>query len=325
MQTLVQDVRYAIRQLLHAPGFALTAVVTLAIGIGANTAIFTLVHGVLLKSLPVADPGQLYKLGDEYNCCIEGDLQKNWSMFTYPFYLEARDGTPSFEQLAAAQTNRPLFSVRRAGSNAADSLNGEFVSGNYFGTLGVNAFAGRTIVPADDQANASVVAIMSYRTWQLRYGGDPSIVGAAVTMNGIPATIVGIAPAGFFGDRLEPNPPSLWMPLALEPRFANENSLLRSRSSAWLYVFGRLRRDANPQQVSSQLTAELRQYLLTPGNASTHQNLNLIDQQQIRLAPGGGGINMMKDDFEQGLMLLTTASAVVLIIACSRRSASSPR
>src|SRR5258708_6395907 len=87
MQTLVQDIRYALRQLRNAPGFTLTAFLTLAIGIGANTAIFTLVHGVLLKSLPVADPGRLYKFGDEYNCCIEGDLQNNWSMFAYPFYL----------------------------------------------------------------------------------------------------------------------------------------------------------------------------------------------------------------------------------------------
>ena len=116
MQTLVQDIRYAMRQLRKSPGFTITALLTLAIGIGANTAIFTLVHGVLLKSLPVSNPSQLYKLGDEYNCCVEGDLQDNWSMFAYDFYEYARDHTPAFEQLAAAQTNRPDLTVRRAGS-----------------------------------------------------------------------------------------------------------------------------------------------------------------------------------------------------------------
>jgi len=162
MQTLVQDIRYAMRQLRKSPGFTITALLTLAIGIGANTAIFTLVHGVLLKSLPVSNPSQLYKLGDEYNCCVEGDLQDNWSMFAYDFYEYARDHTPAFVQLAAAQTNRPDLTVRRAGSNApADSLEGEFVSGNYFATLGVPAYAGRTIAPCVLQ-----------RTSQQSPGGD---------------------------------------------------------------------------------------------------------------------------------------------------------
>ncbi|MGE5243160.1 MAG: ABC transporter permease [Betaproteobacteria bacterium] len=318
MSTLAQDVRYAFRQLRNAPGFAITALLMLAIGIGANTAIFTLVHGVLLRSLPVARPDQLYKLGDEYNCCVEGDLQNNWTMFSYPFYELARDHTQAFEQLAAAQTNRPSLSVRRAGSDAAaEALNGEFVSGNYFATLGVGAFAGRTVSPEDDRSGAPAVAVISYRSWQERYGGDRSILGAPVVVNGVPVTVIGVAPPAFFGDRLETDPPDFWMPLALEPVFTRERSLLRSTSSAWLYVFGRLRSGARPAQVAAQLTTELRQYLLTPGNASIHQNLKQIDKQQIRLAPGGGGINAMKDDYERGLLLLLAASAAVLLIACA--------
>jgi len=318
MRDLAQDVRYAFRQLRHSPGFTATALLTLAIGIGANTAIFTLVHGVLLQSLPVRDPGQLYKLGDEYNCCVQSGLQDNWSMFSYPFYVAARDHTPAFESLAAAQTNRPRLSVRAAGSNApAESLNGEFVSGNYFTTLGVAAFAGRTIVPDDDRPGAAAVAVVSYRAWQERFGGDRAILGAPMTMNGIPVTIVGVTPPAFFGDRLESDPPGAWLALNQEPAFARENTLLRFTATAWLYVFGRLRAGVEPSQVSAQLTTELRQFYLTPGNASAHQDLAKIDKQQIRVVPGGGGINAMKDDYERGLLLLMAVSAALLLIACA--------
>ncbi|MBV9075336.1 MAG: ABC transporter permease [Acidobacteria bacterium] len=318
MQTVTQDIRYALRQLRQSPGFTITALITLAIGIGANTAIFTLVHGVLLKNLPVANPAQLYKLGDEYNCCVEGDLQNNWSMFAYPFYQYARDHTPSFEQLAAAQTNRPDLSVRRLDSTTpAQALSGEFVSGNYFSTLGVNAYSGRTLSAEDDKAGSAPVAVISYRTWQQKFGLDRSIMGAPVVMSGHPVTIVGIAPPAFFGDRLESDPPDFWLPLALEPDFSRENSLLHQTSAGWLYLIGRLRADAVPSQVAAQLTTELRQYLLTPGNASTHQDLKQIDKQVIHLAPGGAGINSMKDSYEQGLILLLAASAAILIIACA--------
>lgn len=318
MHTLLQDIRYAFRQLRQSPGFTVTALITLAIGIGANTAIFTLVHGVLLKNLPVANPAQLYKFGTEYDCCVEGDLQGNWSMFSYPFYEYARDHTPAFEQLAAAQTNRPDLSVRRTDSTAAaESLEGEFVSGNYFSTLGLNAYAGRVLTPDDDKTGSAPVLVISYRAWQQKYGLDRSIVGAPVMINGTPMTIVGVAPPAFFGDRLESNPPDFWLPLSLEPVIAHENTLLRQTSAGWLYLIGRLRPDAQPEQVSAQLTTELRQYFLAPGNASTHQDLKKIDKQFIHLSPGGGGINSMKDEYEQGLVLLLGASAAILIIACA--------
>jgi predicted permease len=318
MQTLLQDIRYALRQLRKSPGFTATALVTLALGIGANTAVFTLVHGVLLRTLPFSNPGQLYVLGDEYNCCVEGDLQGNWSMFAYPFYEQARDHTPAFEQLAASQTNRPDFSVRIMGKNSpAESFEGELVSGNYFSTLGIPAYVGRMLAPDDDRAGAPPVAVMSYRAWQQKYAFDRSILGAAMMINGIPMTLVGVAPPGFFGERLESNPPDFWLPLSVEPTLARENSLLRQTSAGWLYMIGRLRPGAQPSQVQAQLTSELRQYLLTPGNASSHQDLKQIDKQVIHLAPGGGGVNAMKEDYQKGLLLLLSASGVILVIACA--------
>ena len=234
LPSVVQDVRYAIRQLRRSPGFTATALVTLAIGIGANTAVFTLVHAVLLKALPVAHAGELYRFGDEYRCCTEDGLQDNWRMFPYPFYVEIRDNMPAFDELAAMETLRPNLSLRRgSGSGTAEPFAGEFVSGNYFTTLGVTAWAGRLIAPADDRRGAGPIAVASYRAWQ-KYGFDASLVGEPVTINGISVTVVGAAPPAFFGDRLDSHPSDFWMPLALEPAFMRESSLLESPSAGWL-------------------------------------------------------------------------------------------
>lgn len=142
MDTLFQDLRYALSQLRKAPGFTVTAVITLALGIGATTAIFTLVHGILLRSLPVADPAQLYRIGDTDDCCVNGGFvgdNGDFDIFSYELYQHLKDSAPEFERLAAIQAGQGGFSVRR-GNALAKSLQGEFVSGNYFSTLGLGAF-----------------------------------------------------------------------------------------------------------------------------------------------------------------------------------------
>src|SRR5579885_3639002 len=147
MEQLLQDLRYVFRRLRNAPGFTLTAVITLALGIGANTAIFTLVQGILLRSLPVSDPARLYRVGDTDNCCVNGGFQGengDFDIFSYDLYLHLRNSAPEFEQLAAVQAGRPQFSVRR-GNALGKSLHGEFVSGNFFSMLGVGAFFGRPL------------------------------------------------------------------------------------------------------------------------------------------------------------------------------------
>ncbi len=301
----------------RSPGFTATALVTLAIGIGANTAIFTLVHAVLLKSLPVAHAGQLYKLGDDYGCCPTENIQGSWTRFSYPFYLQTRDGMPPFEELAAMDTLRSNLGVRRGSSTGvAEPFTGEFVSGNYFTTLGVQALAGRLLDQSDDRKDAAPVAVASYRAWQ-KYGFDASIVGQPVTINGISLTLVGVTPQPFFGDRLESHPPDFWMPLSLEPTFRRESSLIESTAAGWLYMIGRLRSGAQPAQVQAQLTASLRAYLRVPGHVNYAEDPRKIDAQVIRLAPGGGGINAMKSNYQQSLYLLLAVSAAVLLIACA--------
>jgi predicted permease len=317
VNNLVRDIGYALRQLRNSPAFTATAVLTLALGIGANTAVFTLVHEVLLKSLPVTNPGGLYRLGDKYNCCIEGDLQENWSMFSYPMYESLRDHTPEYEQLAASQTNRPDLSVRRQSSGAAESFSGELVSGNYFSTLGVRAFAGRMIAPADDQPGAPPVAVISYRAWQEKYGLDPSLVGSNVNINGIPMTLAGVASPGFYGDRRESDPPDFWMPLSLEPTLNRENSMLRAPGVGWLYIIGRLRPGASADAVSAHVTAELQQFLATPGNFHPQPKPDELKKQAVRVTSGAAGFNAMEDEYRRGLYILLAASGVILLIACA--------
>lgn len=315
-QGLTQDIRYAFRQLRQAPAFTLTAVVTLALGIGANTAIFSLVHAVMLKSLPVSKPGQLYRVGDTADCCVTGGLQDDWTIFSYSLYQHFRDHSAGFEQLAASQTNRPYVSVRR-GSAPAEAVVSEMVSGNYFSTLGLGAMAGRMIEPSDDQPGAPLAAVISYRAWEQRYGMDPSIVGGSITINQHPATIVGVAPAGFFGDRLESDPPDCWLPLAAEPTLTGGNSLLRQADVHWLYLIGRLLPGAQPSQMQEQMTVQLRAWLNVPGNIGQPQSAEQIGKQVVRLAPGSTGVNVLKQEFERGLYLLMAASGLVLIIACA--------
>ncbi|HEY6971202.1 MAG TPA: ABC transporter permease [Candidatus Angelobacter sp.] len=317
MQPLFQDIRYALRQLRNAPVFTLTAVLTLALGIGANSAVFTLVHEVLLKSLPVADPGGLYRVGDRYECCVEGDLQHDWTMFSYPQYEYLRDHTPEFEQLAASQTNRPDLSIRREGAHSADSFSGELVSGNYFSTLGVQSAAGRLIAPADDQPGAPLVAVMSYRAWQQKYDLDRAMIGSNIIVNNLSMTLIGIAPPGFFGDRLESDPPDFWMPLHVEPTLRRENSLLELPATAWLYLIGRLRTGTQLSQVSAHMTGELQQFLSIPANRTAHQDPADLKKQFIRVTSGASGVNAMEDQYRQGLYVLLAASAVILLIACA--------
>lgn len=230
IETLIQDTRHTLRRLRKAPAFTITTVLTLALGIGATTAIFTLVYAVLLRSLAVANPGELYRLGKEARCCYWGGYsqEREFSLVSYDLYKHFRDNTNGFSELAAFAASWTLFGVRRAGrAEAAQSYPGEFVSGNYFRMFGVNSYAGRALTAADDRAGTSPVAMMSYRLWQERYGADPSIIGSVFNLNDKPLTVVGIAPPGFFGDTLRDRPPDFFLPLNTEPYIDSD---LRYRS-----------------------------------------------------------------------------------------------
>jgi len=177
---LAQDTRYALRRLRKTPAFTLTAVFTLALGIGATTTIFTLVNAVMLKSLPVTKPEQLYRVGNTFDCCVTGGYveQGDFSLVSHELYQHLRDNAPGFEELAAFSADVQPLGARQAGSaRGAETAWSVFVSGTYFSTFGIHAFRGRTITPADDHPGAEPVAVMSHAAWTEKYGLDPSIVG----------------------------------------------------------------------------------------------------------------------------------------------------
>jgi predicted permease len=317
MDGLRQDLGHGARQLRRSPGFTLAAVVTLALGIGANTAIFSLIHAVMLRSLPVADPGRLYSLGDNQNCCVISGAQDDFTEYSYPQYLELRDHTPEISELAAFQPHPTTLSVRRAGSPAAAAPGlGELVSSNYFAMFGVGAFAGRTLTPADDRPDSPPVAVMSYHAWHDRYGLDPAVLGATFILAGQPVTVVGVAPPGFFGDTLRPDPPDFWLPLGAEPLLDSGAPLLRRTDTFWLYAIGRLRPGARPAAVQAHVTAQVRQWM------SAQPWLTADDRRQIAkmrlvVTPAAGGVQHLADEYADGLRLLIVVSALLLLIACA--------
>jgi predicted permease len=323
MQVLIQDIRYALRQLLKAPGFTATAVITLALGIGANTAIFTLVHGILLRSLPVSDPSQLYRLGDNDDCCVEGGFpggasdNGDFTIFSTDLYEYLRDRTPEFEQLAAAQAGEWHWSTRR-GNALPKSMRGEFVSGNYFTTLGLGAFAGRVFSDADDSTSAAPATVISYKTWQGDFAGDPAIVGSTIYIQAHPYTVIGIAPPGFFGDRVSDSPPDFWMPVHTEPYVRGEgSSILHHQESHWLYAIGRVRPGTQIGVLQTKLSTTLRQWILSRPALTSNGGDTIVSRQHIVLTAAGGGVQNLQQETGKGLKMLMILSSVVLLIACA--------
>ncbi|MGO9317980.1 MAG: ABC transporter permease [Terracidiphilus sp.] len=323
MNTLFHDIRYALRQLRKSPGFTLTAVITLALGIGANTAIFTLIHGILLRSLPVADPSRLYRIGDADDCCVDGPFPGDsastgdFSIFSYDLFLHLKNSAPEFEQLAAVRAGQLLWSVRR-GESQGKSLHGQFVSGNFFSTLGLGAYAGRIFGESDDTPDASPAAVISYRAWQTEFAADPSIIGSTIFIQAKSVTVIGVAPPGFFGDRVTDFPPDVWLPLQTEPYLSTAGtSILHDRSANWLYPLGRVRPGTNIGALQAKLSIALRQWISTLPEYTADGGAAIIPKQHVVLAPGGGGIQSLQQQTGQGLKMLMILSGVVLLIACA--------
>ncbi len=321
MTNILSNLRYATRQFRLSPIFTATAILTLALGIGGTTAIFTLIHAVMLRSLPVSDPARLYRVGEGDDCCVEGGPQDTWGMYSYGLFERLKSQAPEFEELAAFQAGGWRATVRREGvESAARPLRSEYVTGNYFSTLGVGAFAGRVFTPGDDTASSPPVAVLSHRAWQTTYGGDPTVLGSTFAVQGHPFTVIGIAPPGFFGETLGGDPPDIWIPLQQEATIDGETALLHQSISAWLRVIGRLRPGATTAGMAPRLTGVLRQWMQYDSGYPSNwmpDVIRLLPKQVINIVPAGSGIAVMKEEYGRSLQILLAVCGIVLLIACA--------
>lgn len=319
LETMARDVTFALRQLRRTPGFTVTVLLTLALGIGANAAIFSLVHAVLQKDLPVTDPTTLLRFGDSNDCCVGMGIRDSYSYFSTDAYEQFKKNTPEFEELAAMQAGfayRPIIARRDGTDELARSVMGEFVSGNYFRTFGLQPAAGRLFTDADDRVGAPATAVMSYETWQHQFSGDPSIVGSTFRVNTKPVTIVGIAPHNFFGDRLISTPPDYYLPVETMPVLANV-PYVHDPSQNWLYIIGRVKPGTALGPLQQKVSALLRNELVAAGRLSPESDKDRLAKIHVVLTPGGAGIQAMQQQYGNHLRLLMWIAGLVLLIACA--------
>src|SRR6266852_720725 len=321
MQNLLGNFRYAMRQFRLSPVFTAAAILTLALGIGGTTAIFTLIHAVMLRSLPVSDPSRLYRVGEGDDCCVEGGPQDTWGMFSFPLYERLKAETPEFEEVTAFQAGRGRLSVRRQGIESdARPLRSEYVTGNYFSTLGVRALGGRVFTPDDDKPSATPVAVLSNRIWQTTYAADPSIVGSTFVVDGHQFTVIGVAPPGFFGETLESDPPDIWVPVQQEAMLDGQGGLINQSISAWLRMIGRLRPGASTDGMAPRLTGVLRQWMQNDSGYPAvwmPDVIRMLPKQVVNVVPAGAGVAVMKEEYGRSLQILLSVCGLVLLIACS--------
>jgi macrolide transport system ATP-binding/permease protein len=321
MRVLLQDLGYAFRQLRKTPGFTLTVLLTLALGIGANAAIFTLVNAILLHNLPVTDPKTLIRIGDTDACCVNSGWndEGDYSLFATDTYTMFKKNLPEFEELAAMESGyawRPL-TVRRSGAQTlAKSVMATFVSGNYFRVFGLSPAAGRLLIDTDDQKGAPVTAVMSYDTWMQDFSGDPSVVGSAFYINTKPATIIGVAPKGFYGDRIDTNPPKYFLPMN-SMDFVSGAPYFTDPDTQWAYIIGRIKPGTSLPALQAKASTLLKQQFAPLKTFTDKRAKEKLPRTHVVLTPGGGGIQNMQDGYKDHLKLLQWIAAMVLLVACA--------
>src|SRR5215831_358828 len=303
IEDLMQDVRYGLRTLRKSPGFTAVAVLTLALGIGVNTALFTLFNAVALRPLPVKDPERIVKIYRKSGG--ESSLGISWSSsnLSYPEYTAHRDGAQSFAGLTAyAGASLTLLSGAEA-----EGIRGLLVAGNYFSTLGTEMALGRAFAPEECQTpGAAPVAVLSHSFWTRRFGADPNMVGKTLTLNRQPFTVIGVASPDFHGAELEP--PDVWAPLTMQLQLMPGSDFLPQQNLGWLEVVGRLKPGVSPAQAQAEMMLLTRQLdLAYPGRKT-----------QIIVAPGNFLSNPRARNKVFGVAALVMAAVgLVLLIACA--------
>jgi predicted permease len=309
LEATMQDLRFGLRQLRKSPGFAAVVVISLALGIGANTAIYTLLDTVLFRMLPVAEPTELHFLQrHQPNSSSTG--------FAYNEFRRMRAQNPVFADVAAYSTARLNVSIDGSSEPTAE---GQLVSGSFFRLLGVNAVVGRTIGPEDDlNPNGHPVAVLSYNYWKRRFGMERSAIGRSISLSGTPFTIIGVAPPEFFGLEVG-RAADIFVPVMMQPTVmpSAENWLGESIViSWWLTVVGRLNSDRSSQQAAAILASlDVLEPLMTKPSRPGEQSERI--PERLGLRPAATGLSSLRQQFSQPLLVLMAVVGVVLLIACA--------
>jgi predicted permease len=317
-----KDAGFAIRQFRKTPGVAAIAIISLALGIGANAAIFTLLDAVLFKRLPIRDPQSLVMLGQGRSSGVgTGMLGQSLDVYSVDLYNHLLD-IGLFDALCAVQSGAERIGVRRRASETTQPAFAKLVSGNYFQVLGVGAAMGRTLNPFDDTPQASPVAMVSFLYWKNVLGEDPSVVGGTLDINGVPVTIVGVAAASFYGETLQADPPSFWIPISASRALDPQGNLIDEPDAFWLYLLGRLKPGTAVQQAESRLTLALQDWLRARrGPDLSAETAERISRSRVEITPAASGVPHMRRGYAQTLRLLLGISLAVLLIACANIAA----
>jgi predicted permease len=322
MTGFLQHLRYAVRQLRKSPGFTLMAILSLGLGIGANTAIFTLINSLLLKSLPVREPQRLIAFGKESGGGqIDGIAPGPLDIFTYQFYKNIEQRHPPFQGITAYSSFPTMVSVRTQsdGKGSASQISTHLVAGNFFGVLGAEPLLGRAITPADaDAPGRNPVAVISYRYWQQALSGDSSVLGRSITINETPFTVIGVMPPKFFGVEVNEESPDMWLPLTMQREVMLQPSLLDPGSLYWLHMMCRLSPGTSMKQAQAWVTTQLQQYMADrEGPQISVSRKQEIQKIYVELLPGGCGISYLRDQYSAPLNILMGAVVLVLLLACA--------
>ena len=314
LETLLQDTRFALRGLRQNPGFTAVAVLTLALGIGANSAIFSLLDAVLLRTLPVANPHELVLFSDNPGQGeSSGSQTGRWRAFSSQDFAYFRDHNESFKEICAIQSRSNQLEIRLAGaSGSTDSVRGSLVSGNFFSFLGLNPAAGRLFSLEDDRPQAPPVAVLNYAYWTREFHNDSSAIGQVIEINGTAYTIVGVVPREFSG--VGYTTPDIWLPLAFQPQVMLTAPYSDDPQEYWLNIIARLKPGVRIGQAQAAVNIQLKQVLL----AQTHrETAEQIEKSYIELAPGSGGVSYLRYTYAQALQILMVIVAIVLLIVCA--------
>ena len=321
VESVWKDVRYGVRKLVKTPGFSLVAVLSLALGIGANTAIFTIINDLLLKQLPVRDPQGLVSFGDgSDDGTMESSSPGPYDIFPYEFYRRIANDKDHFEGMTAFASFPVQVSVRTGGNSAgaATQAQSHLVSGTFFNVL--EPLMGRGFTAADTAVEGQgAVAVISHRYWQQELSADPAVIGRAIAVNGTGFTVIGVMPATFYGVELNEETPDMWLPITMQTQVMMRPSLLKPDGMFWIHIMARQKEGVALAGAQSWVTAQFQNFLLNrPGHgAITEERRKEISGSMIPLLPGATGLSHIRTAYQTPLRVLMIMVGVVLLIACA--------